>query len=67
MEWQSEGSTGQQGEDLNLVIETLNAEEDVNVVSQILQLPDACSNCIANPEFIKLFSRVKLICIHVSM
>lgn len=39
--------------------------KDVNVVFQVLWFPDASSNCIANPEFIKLFSRVKLICKHV--
>lgn len=67
MEWQSKGSIGQQGEDLNLVIEILNVEEDVNVVFQILQFLDVCFNCIVNFEFIKLFFRVKFICIYVSM
>lgn len=44
---------------------SLGCMKDVNVVFQVLWFPDASSNCIANPEFIKLFSRVKLICKHV--
>lgn len=43
----------------------LGCTKDVNIVFQVLWFPDASSNCIANPEFIKLFSRVKLICKHV--